>query len=59
MQSVSSTIGETNAYYTRVTWSGTKTAGLLLEGLDNTENAVPDHNNRITSLKDCELWYNY
>ena len=50
MQSGSLTIGGINANYGGGTdWTG-NTAGLLLECLDNTEIAVHDGGNRVTSL---------
>jgi hypothetical protein len=55
MQSGSLVIGGTNAnyvggFYTAGAWSGTNTAGLLMECLDNTEIVVHDANNRLASL---------
>ncbi len=55
MQAGSLTIGGTNAHYQRnyysgAAWSGTDTAGLLMECSDNTELAVHDSLTRIASL---------
>jgi hypothetical protein len=55
MQSGSLIIGGTNAnyggsFYTNGAWSGTNTAGLLMECADNTEIVVHDNNKRLASL---------
>ncbi len=55
MQSGSLTIGGTNAnygcqYYSGGAWSGTNTAGLLLECADNTEIVVHDAGTRLVSM---------
>jgi hypothetical protein len=55
MQSGSLTIGGTNAnyggnFYTGGAWTGSNTAGLLLECLTRTEIAVHDQGNRVASL---------
>ena len=55
MQSGSLTIGGKNAdyggnYYSSGIWTGTNTAGLLMECLNNTEIAIHDTDNRLASL---------
>jgi hypothetical protein len=54
------TIGEKNAnyggkFYTGGVWSGTNTAGLLFEFLNNTEFVVHDNDDRLTSLMYFEI----